>query len=174
MIYYRRTWSQTVFNIALEYYAIRFRKPECFVLTNKSCPIWSKPRKDGWVNGTPIIINDGKGGSGIFGHGKTASSKYSVRRFIRNLNFEGELITNSNCFHFTSSWIQNRDPWSRCFWCGGDADHIWISNGHHTESYISWTCIIGTSNFVYLICLSHYYAVSLHYNGIGIDSILKS
>ena len=137
MTSYRWTWSQTVFHITLKDHSVGFREPESLILTDKCCPIRSKSGKDCWIDWTPVIINDGEGGSGIFGHSKTATSKDSVRCLIWNLNLEGKLVTNTHSFNFFSSIIQDGDSWGRRFGCRGDTDHIWISDWHHTEGYIS-------------------------------------
>ena len=137
MTSYRWTWSQTIFNITLEDHSVRFRETESLILADKSCPIRSKSGKDCRIDWTPVIINDGEGGSGIFCHSKTATSEDSVRCLIWDLNLEGKLVTNTHSLNFFSSIIQDGDSWGRRFGCRGDTDHIRISDWHHTEGYIS-------------------------------------
>ena len=73
----------------------------------------------------------------------------SIWGLFRNLNSEGESVSNPDSFHLLLSSIKDSDSWSWCFRGRGDANHIRVSYRHHAEGDILAAGVIGTSYLRY-------------------------
>lgn len=76
---YRFARAQTVFNVALEYYAVRLREPERFVDGLKCVAFGRKSGEDGRIHRTPFVVNDLERALRVLGHGYAAPREYTVR-----------------------------------------------------------------------------------------------
>ena len=74
---------------------------------------------------------------------------------------------------YLSSLIDNGDSWSWSLWSSGDADHVWISDGHHAERDVARRRVVRAAHLVDLVRLGHDDAVTLHDDGVCENSILK-
>jgi len=92
--------SKAVFDVTLEDDAVGLGEAKSLIHGYKCVSFGRETRKNGGINWTSLIVNDGEGGPGILGHRHTASGENSVGRLVGNLNSEGESIANPYCFHF--------------------------------------------------------------------------
>lgn len=147
-------------------------EPKSLVDGGQGIALWSESREDCWVDGTSLIVNDGESGSGIFGHGHAATSKYAIGRLVGNLDAESQPIANSHRLYLLLSAIQNSNAWSGSLGSRSDTDHVGISYRHHAEGNIPRGGVVGTPDLVDLVGFGHHHAVSLDDYGVGVDPSL--
>ena len=147
-------------------------EPKSLVDGGQGIALWSESREDCWVDGTSLIVNDGESGSGIFGHGHAATSKYAIGRLVGNLDAESQPIANSHRLYLLLSAIQNSNTWSGSLGSRSDTDHVGISYRHHAEGNIPRGGVVGTPDLVDLVGFGHHHAMSLDDYGVGVDPSL--
>lgn len=76
---YRFARAQTVFNVALEYHAVRLREPERLVDGLQGVAFGREPGEDGRVHRTPFVVDDLERALRVLGHGHAAPREYTVR-----------------------------------------------------------------------------------------------
>ena len=106
-------------------------------------------------------------------HGHTASREDPVRGLVRYLDLEGQAVTDPDGLDLLASRVHDRDLRSRGLGRRGDADHVRISDGHHSEGDVPGGGVVRAPDFVDLVGLGHDDAVPLDDDGVGEHAVLK-
>lgn len=167
---YRLARSKTIFDVTLENDSVRLGESERLIHRNQSIAIWSESRKDGGIDRTAIVVNDGERGSGILGHGNAAPSENAIRSLVRNFDSERQAVADSHRFNLLTPRVEDTNLGRGRLGCRGDANHVGVPDGHHAEGYVARGRIVRASDFVDFVGLRHDNTVPLNDHGVGVNA----
>lgn len=99
------------------------------------------------------------------------SSKLTV---FRDLDPEGQLVSDANSLDLPGPHIQDADPRLRGLWRAGDADHFRVPDRHHPKADVLRGHVVGALHLVYLIGLRHHHGMVLEDDCVRVDATLET